>query len=166
MTTVTETSRTVRAIPAEVLAELRRRDDSGRTPDPAATRDGGEPLRCCLTRARPGERIVLLSYAPLRRWAAETGCDPGAYEETGPVFGHAEPCPGPETPGGWPAGFHGGQRVLRAYSGAGRILRGVLGEPAELPRLAGELLADPEVAVVHVRAVEFGCFMHEVRRAG
>ncbi|MFK0190401.1 DUF1203 domain-containing protein [Kitasatospora sp. NPDC090308] len=152
----------VRAVPRPVLDALRRTDDAGRARTSAVTEQGGEPLRCCLTRARPGERITLLSYAPLLRWAAETGCDPGPYLETGPVFVHAEPCPG--HPGGWPAGFHGGPRVLRAYAADGRILGGRLGGPAELPSLAAELLADPATAVLHVRAVEFGCFLHEVRR--
>ncbi|BAJ30510.1 MULTISPECIES: DUF1203 domain-containing protein [Kitasatospora] len=153
----------VRAVPAEVLAGLRRADDAGRARAAETTEAGGHPLRCCLTRARPGDRIVLLSYAPLLRWAAETGCDPGPYLETGPVFVHAEPCAG--HPGGWPAGFHGGHRVLRAYSADGRILGGRIGEPEELPLIAAELLADPANAVLHVRAVEYGCFLHEVRRA-
>ncbi|WP_232734203.1 DUF1203 domain-containing protein [Kitasatospora sp. CB02891] len=160
----TDTAFDVRAIPAGTLAELRRLDDSGRCHPVTVTEDAGAPLRCCLTRARAGERITLLSYAPLRRWAEETGCDPGPYLETGPVYVHADPCEG--FAGGWPDAFHGGQRVVRAYSADGRILAGRVGEPAELPELAAELLDDPETAVVHVRAVGFGCFMHEVRRAG
>ncbi|MFD7640024.1 DUF1203 domain-containing protein [Kitasatospora sp. NPDC059795] len=159
----TDTTLDVRAVPAETLAELRRLDDSGRCHPVTVTEGAGAPLRCCLTRARVGERVVLLSYAPLRRWAEAAGCDPGAYLETGPVFVHADPCEG--FAGGWPDGFHGGQRVVRAYSKDGRILGGRVGEPDELPKLAAELLADPEIAVVHVRAVEYGCFMHEVRRA-
>ncbi|GLW58355.1 DUF1203 domain-containing protein [Kitasatospora phosalacinea] len=161
--TATATALDVRAVPAPVLAELRRTDDAGRAREAADAGPGGQPLRCCLTRARPGERIVLLSYAPLLRWAAETGCDPGPYLETGPVFVHAGPCAG--HPGGWPEGFHGGPRVLRAYSADGRILGGRVGGPAELPGIAAELLADPATAVLHVRAVEYGCFLHEVRRA-
>jgi hypothetical protein len=31
--------------------------------------------------------------------------------------------------------------------------------------LLDALFEDPEVALIHVRAVEFGCFMFEVRRA-
>ncbi|GAA4862479.1 DUF1203 domain-containing protein [Kitasatospora terrestris] len=153
----------VRPIAPAVLTALRTADDAGRPPVHSVDTAGGAPLRCCLDRARPGDRIALLGYAPLRRWAAETGADPGPYDELGPVFVHADPCPGPA--GGWPGAMHGGPRVLRAYDAAGRILRGVPGEPDELPALAAELLADPDVAVVHVRALAFGCFMHEVRRA-
>ncbi|MGW4895083.1 DUF1203 domain-containing protein [Kitasatospora sp. NPDC004240] len=162
--TTTTVSLTVRPIEPLVLAELRRRDDAGRPPVLSVDEAGGAPLRCCLTRALPGDRIALLGYAPLRRWAAETGAEPGPYDETGPVFVHAEPCPGAGP--GWPDGFHQGERVLRAYDAAGRILDGVPVTPETAEATAAGLLADPEVALLHVRALRFGCFLHEVRRAG
>ncbi|MFC5665314.1 DUF1203 domain-containing protein [Kitasatospora misakiensis] len=153
----------VRAVDPAVHRALLVRDDAGRPPVRSVDETGGAPLRCCLTRARAGERIALLSYAPLRRWAAETGAEPGPYDELGPVFVHDGPCEGPAGPG-WPAGFHRGERVLRAYDRRGHILGGVLVGPDAAEAGAAALLADPEVAVVHVRAVDFGCFMHEVRR--
>ncbi|MFE2726242.1 DUF1203 domain-containing protein [Kitasatospora sp. NPDC059327] len=148
--------------PAVHLALLER-DDAGCPPVRSVDRTGGAPLRCCLTRALPGDRIALVGYAPLRRWAARTGAEPGPYDEVGPVFVHADPCPGAGA--SWPAGFHLGARVLRAYDRRGHILRGVPVTPDTAEAAAAELLADPEVAVVHVRALEFGCFQHEVRRA-
>ncbi|MGW3510169.1 DUF1203 domain-containing protein, partial [Streptomyces sp. NPDC000994] len=39
--------------------------------NPLSLMSCGAPLRCCLRRSEPGERIALVSYAPLRRWAAE-----------------------------------------------------------------------------------------------
>jgi hypothetical protein len=154
----------INPIPAEVCARLRERDDAGRPPVISVDGTGGAPLRCCLTRALPGDRIALVAYAPLTRWAAEADVDPGPYDERGPVFIHAEPCAGPAAPG-WPDTMHTGPRVLRAYDHQGRILRGVPVEAVEARAAVIGLLADPEVAVLHVRAVEFGCFMHEVRRA-
>ncbi|MET9614246.1 DUF1203 domain-containing protein [Kitasatospora indigofera] len=158
----TTTALRVGPIDPAVLAQLRARDDAGRPPVLSVDEDGGAPLRCCLTRARPGERIALLSYAPLRRWAEETGAEPGPYDEVGPVFVHAEACPGAGP--AWPAGFHGSERVLRAYDRRGHILGGTVVTPDTAEAAARELLADPEVALVHVRAVGFGCFLHEVRR--
>lgn len=160
----------VHPITPTVLNELRERDDAGRGPHVVTeTQERGAPLRCCLHRARPGERIALLSYAPLRRWARETGAGVGAYDEVGPVFVHAEPCDGPDH-APWPEELRGDRRVLRAYSEGGRLLGGRLLDARERTRLsertAEELLADPAVALVHVRAVEFGCFLFEVRRAG
>ncbi|MER5866390.1 DUF1203 domain-containing protein [Kitasatospora sp. NPDC002040] len=153
----------INAIDAATCARLRELDDAGRPPVESVDETGGAPLRCCLTRACPGDRIALVAYTPLAAWAAETGADPGPYLERGPVFLHATPCAGPAE--GWPATMHTGPRILRAYSSRGHILGGRLVRPDEAEAAAAELLTDPEVAVLHVRAVEYGCFMHEVRRA-
>ena len=59
---------------------------------------------------------------------------------------------------------------MRRYSADGHILGGRL---LEIPESADEALdaafaeafADTEVALVHVRAVEYGCFLYEVRPA-
>jgi hypothetical protein len=166
--TTTTTAYAVHPIAPVVLAELRRVDDAGNAPVRVHDGEGGSPLRCCLRRAEPGADLLLLSYAPLRRWADVTGARPGPYDEVGPVFVHAgaEDCPGPAGTD-YPAPLHTGHRVLRAYDGNGHILRGVHVQPE--PGLAHEaftaMLSDPEVAMVHIRALEFGCFLHEVRRA-
>lgn len=156
----------VSAIDAAVLSQLRERDDAGREPRLLTDDDGGSPLRCCLRRSRPGESIALVSYAPLRRWARQTGADPGPYEELGPVFIHQAPCEGPAD-GDAPVPLMEAHRVLRAYSAAGVILGGTLFEPTAAPDAGAALslaLADPQVAFVHVRAVEFGCFLFEAHR--
>ncbi|CAL9546010.1 DUF1203 domain-containing protein [Streptomyces althioticus] len=152
----------VRALPPQVVKDLLVRDDAGCPAVPSTDGEGGAPLRCCLRRSSPGERIALVSYAPLRRWAAGTGVDPGAYDEQGPVFVHAEECAGPEGDG---LPFTSAHRVLRRYSADGRILGGRLVEAPEdfVPALR-EAFAEEAVALVHVRAVEYGCFLYEVRR--
>jgi hypothetical protein len=161
----------IRAIEPEVLDQLRERDDAGHPPRLLVDEEGGSPLRCCLRRVRPGEKVALVSYAPLRRWAAQTGAEPGPYDEVGPVFIHLERCPGPENKG-FPNELGDSRRVLRAYATDGRIIGGRLVEPApagsEAPAQAAlaELFADPGVALVHIRAVEYGCFTFEARRPG
>ncbi|MFD6291819.1 DUF1203 domain-containing protein [Streptomyces sp. NPDC060205] len=169
------TSHHARPIEPQALKELRATDDAGLPCVPFTDPEGGAPLRCCLRRGETGERIALVSYAPLRRWAAETGARPGAYDEQGPVFVHAEECPGPDLAGsGYPFARPGVLRTLRRYSAQGHILGGRL---LEIPEPAGqdapdaaldvaltEAFADDEVALVHVRAVEYGCFLYEVRR--
>ncbi|MEV6803376.1 DUF1203 domain-containing protein [Streptomyces sp. NPDC051132] len=156
------TTHTARPIAPAVLEELRTADDAGRPLRPVTDQEGGAPLRCCLRRSAPGERIALVSYAPLRRWAARTDADPGAYDEQGPVFIHAEECAGPD---GDALPFTNSHRTLRRYSADGRILGGRLVTDADgfQPALT-EALADPEVELVHVRAVEYGCFLYEVGR--
>lgn len=166
------TSYEMRAIRPEVLQCLRVRDDAGNAPRVVVDEEGDNPLRCCLGRSKPGEQVALVSYAPLRRWAETTGAQPGPYDEVGPVFIHLRPedCggPGPEVAQGEvPAGVLGSRRVLRAYDAGGSILRGVYLQ-AEEARVVedglAELYQDSAVAAVHLRAVEFGCFLMETRR--
>ncbi|MFJ7156134.1 DUF1203 domain-containing protein [Streptomyces sp. NPDC101118] len=151
------------------LRELRDRDDAGRACVPYGDPEGGSPLRCCLRRSVAGEEIALVSYAPLRRWAAETGAAPGAYDEQGPVFIHAEDCGGPGPEAGRHYALPGALRTVRRYDAAGRIAGGGLVElgedpEADLDRALAEAFADPGVVLAHVRAVEYGCFQFEVRR--
>ncbi|WP_327088409.1 DUF1203 domain-containing protein [Nonomuraea sp. NBC_01738] len=154
----------IKAIDQAAVRALLDSDDAGRAPTVRIDEEGGSPLRCCLGKAEPGERIALLSYAPLRRWAAGAGVDPGAYDEVGPIFVHAGPCPGFDGTG-WPDA-HRAPRMLRSYAADGHILGGRrVGEGADPEVALKELFDDPEVAVVHVRAIEFGCFQFEARRA-
>ncbi|MFI2432233.1 DUF1203 domain-containing protein [Streptomyces sp. NPDC018693] len=148
-------------IPPHALKELLDRDDAGRPSAPITDTEGGSPLRCCLRHSDPGERIALVSYAPLRRWAAETGAEPGPYDEQGPVFIHADPCAGPTAPG---LPFTNAPRVLRRYSAEGRILGGRL-VATDFDAALREAFEDPAVALVHVRAVEYGCFLYAVEGA-
>jgi Protein of unknown function (DUF1203) len=171
MTTATEirTDFVVRPIAPDVVRDLLEQDDAGHSPRPRTDEEGGSPLRCCLRRSEPGERIALVSYAPLRRWAQATGADPGPYDEVGPVFLHAEPCGGPAATG-CPPMLSRGKWVLRSYSADGHILGGQPLQPGpdEGTSAASELLAGilarPGVEFVHVRAMEFGCYLAEVRR--
>ncbi|MEV0785031.1 DUF1203 domain-containing protein [Streptomyces sp. NPDC050423] len=164
------TSYEARAIAPAALRELRETDDAGRPCVPYTATEAGSPLRCCLRGGEAGERIALVSYAPLRRWAAAGRAKPGAYDEQGPVFIHAEPCAGPAPDRtGYPFSRAGALRTVRRYNAEGHIVGGrLLTIPAEEERGYDEALteafADPEVALVHVRAVEYGCWHFEVRR--
>lgn len=160
----------VLAIDEDVVAQLMVVDDAGNAPRVKVDDEGGNPLRCCLRLSRPGEQVALVSYAPLRRWAKAAGAEPGAYDEVGPVFIHTEPCGGPAG-NRFPEVFLRSPRVFRAYRADGSILRGrlataeVLKDQAAAGQVLSRILADPRVAVVQARALEFGCFTFEVRRA-
>ncbi|WHM38707.1 DUF1203 domain-containing protein [Streptomyces sp. BPTC-684] len=163
------TAFSARPIPPAALQELRATDDAGHPCVPFADEEGGAPLRCCLRLSEPGEHIALVSYAPLRRWAAETWAKPGAYDEQGPVFICAR-CDGPSGEEvGYPFARAGALRTVRRYDAEGRIVGGRLLEIPE-DTTAGyeaafaEAFADPAVVLVHVRALEYGCFHFEVRR--
>ncbi|MBT2527167.1 DUF1203 domain-containing protein [Streptomyces sp. ISL-99] len=171
-TTTTTAAKTIyiaRPIEPTALAQLRDTDDAGRACVPYADEEGGAPLRCCLRLSGPGEQVALVSYAPLRRWAAGTRAGPGAYDEQGPVFIHAQECDGPQAADGYPFARVGALRTVRRYNADGRIVGGRLVEIPDDPTTGfdaafAEAFEEPDVALVHVRAVEYGCFHFEVRR--
>jgi hypothetical protein len=164
-------------IPPTALKELRDTDDAGRPFRPFVAREDGDPLncvgsplRCCLRAIEPREQVALVSYAPLRRWAAATGASPGAYDESGPVFVHAEECGGPRETRRYPFARPGALRTIRRYDAQGHIVGGRLFEipddaEAGFDQAFTEAFSNPEVALVHVRALEYGCWHFEVRRA-
>jgi hypothetical protein len=165
MTTIsTEQAFSVSAIEPAVVAELRIRDDAGRAPVAVVDDAGGSPLRCCLRTSRRGEQLMLVSYAPLRRWASGTGADPGPYDEVGPVFIHAESCGGPDGTD-YPDELRDTDRVFRAYDDGGHIVRGELAAAgSDHERVLDGLFDDPAVAFVHARALGHGCFTFAVHR--
>ena len=146
-------------IPPRRLQEIRAAgvDEAGNRLTVQTDANGGSPLRCCLCESAPGERVLLIAYTP-----PGTG---GAYAERGPVFIHAEPCGGYLTPGQYPPALGHRQQVVRAYDRAGRIADGVLADDGEhAMTVIRELLARPDVALVHLRNVGYGCYNFAVRR--
>lgn len=146
-------------IPAATLQQLRatRLDEAGNRLEEQTDAHGGNPLRCCLRETAPGERVLLLAYTP-------PGTR-GPYAERGPVFIHAEPCDGYLTPGQYPPGLSHRQQVVRGYDTEGRIADGILAEDGEhAMTVIRELFTRPDVAIVHLRNVGYGCYNYAVRR--
>jgi hypothetical protein len=150
----------VEAIPTGVVERVRAAgvDDLGNEVVVRVADEPGAPLRCCLRDAEAGERIALIGYRPFP-WD-------GPYAETGPVFVHADGCPGYAGTGAYPEGFRHRQQIFRAYGHDrtivdARIVDGAGAEPA-----IADLLARPEVAFLHSRNVAYGCFMFAIHRDG
>ena len=57
--------------------------------------------------------------------------------------------------------------MFRRYSADGRILGGrLVGADEDHPTALAEMFAgDDRTALIHVRALEFGCFLYQARRA-
>lgn len=116
------------------------------------------PCRHCLRLIPSGEKKLVLAYRPF------SGLHP--YAETGPIFLHAEPCESyrAETVPSWfdfldPAIVRGyGHDDWIRYE-TGSVVRGT-----EIKTTCEKILADPEVAYVHVRS-KFNCFQCRVDRA-
>jgi Protein of unknown function (DUF1203) len=149
----------VHAIPADHLDDVRRtgRDVAGNRPVPWPE-PAGMPLRCCLRRATADDDVVLISHAPLR--------ERSPWREVGPVFVHAQPCTGYPPAAGLPADLRHGPKVLRGYRADGSLDYDAIltvGAGEEIDGALRELLADPSVHEVHVRALDAQCFTYLVR---
>ncbi|MFI5909289.1 DUF1203 domain-containing protein [Dactylosporangium sp. NPDC051541] len=148
---------TVHALDADALESVRRtgKDVSGNPPVPYVA-EGGEPVRCCLRDATPGERLLLFGYEPM--------LPAGPYREIGPVFAHAQACAGPAGDG-YPADWRSRPQVLRAYDERGWIHPATRVHDGTDP--VGELeavLAQPGVVRVDSRNIAYGCYMFTVTR--
>ncbi len=70
---------TIKPIEASELTSIRSTGvGAGGVPNENVTLSAGQQLRCCLRRSEEGERLLLISYAPL---SAER-----PWREAGPVF--------------------------------------------------------------------------------
>ncbi|HEV7931147.1 MAG TPA: DUF1203 domain-containing protein [Actinomadura sp.] len=147
------------AIPASELDRIRAagRDEAGNALSAQVDDEGGNPLRCCLRETRPGEPGMIIAYTP--------SGTAGPYAERGPVFIHPQPCDGYPTPDRYPPALSHRRQVVRAYDHGGRIADGVLVPDGVRARaVITELLARSDVALVHLRNVEYGCYNFAVRR--
>lgn len=146
----------IEAIDPAELAAVRAdgRDRQGHRVSVKVDDQGGEQLRCCLTRSEPGEPVMLIAHAPLQA--------DSPWQEVGPVFVHAQDCPGRAASSELPDWFDDGPRVLRAYTSGGtmhyaanRVVEAGDGIAAGLEQMFG----DPLVAEVHVRNMVEQCFI-------
>ncbi|WP_151774078.1 DUF1203 domain-containing protein [Streptomyces abyssomicinicus] len=158
MTARTTPSFRVHALPASVLDRARDGGpDAWGAPPERLTAEGGEPLRCCLTDARPGEPLLLFGHRP--------PLPPSPYREAGAVLAHAAPCAGPAHGDGCPPAWRGRPQVLRAYDARGRIHDATTVHDGTDPEaVIAAQFAHPEVVQIHSRNIAWGCFMFRVTR--
>jgi len=161
MTATTETPLTLTVHPIDParLDDVRRNgeDVSGNPFTAFAATGDGEPLRCCLRYARADEQIALISFAPFT--------EQSVWREVGPVYVHAERCEG-YAERALPDELRRGPRVLRTYRADGSMNyeHNTLVGDEDVEPVLGRLLAEPDVATVHVRTVLPQCFLYAVTR--
>ncbi len=87
------------------------------------------------------------------------------WREVGPVYIHAERCLGYRSAGELPRQLATVPRILRTYRGDSAMhydhTTAVLAEVALAPIIT-RLLAEPDVATVHVRNLKPQCFLYSV----
>jgi hypothetical protein len=148
----------IHALPAGVLADVRANGVGvAGVPAERVVATGGEPVRCCLRDAAPGEELLLFGYEP--------PLPTSPYREVGPVFVHASACPGTAAPDTYPKAWYGRPQVLRAYDERGWIHPATRVHDGTRPEaVIAEMLADPDVVLIHSRNVAYGCYMFTVTR--
>jgi hypothetical protein len=132
-------------------------DGHGNQLRPFAATGQGEPLRCCLRYAEPGEQITLISYAPFEH--------PSVWREVGPIYIHAARCEGHTPTGRLPTQLATGPRVLRTYRADDTMNyehNTVVTDEADLQPIIERLLSEPDVTTVHVRTLAPQCFLYAV----
>jgi hypothetical protein len=132
-------------------------DGHGNQLRPFAATGQGEPLRCCLRYAEPGEQITLISYAPFEH--------PSVWREVGPVYIHAARCEGYTPTGRLPDQLATGPRVLRTYRADDTMNyehNTVVTDEVDLEPMIERLLSKPDVKTVHVRTLAPQCFLYAV----
>lgn len=115
--------------------------------------EGWEPLRCCLRKATEDEQIALISYSP---WT-----EPSPWAESGPVFVHFGACQGYDATSAYPEAFRQSRSMLNPFdhTGARAYQHITFLEPEDDHEAAVKaVLAQPEVAYLHVRSATAQCF--------
>ncbi len=126
-----------------------------------AGENGFGPCRSCLKQFTAGERRILFSHSP--------NAVDHPYNETGPIFIHADECEPYRASDTFPPEVENGRirfpLVFRAYNEKGMMIGAVLhtGEPATAA--IETLFENDKVAFAHVRNAQAGCFVTHIDRA-
>lgn len=135
-------------------------DANGQAPERHISDGQGVPCRHCLQDVAAGAPYLILAHRPFPK--------PQPYAEIGPIFLHAEACPRHPESAELPAPLARRPRhLVKAYRADDRIYygKGEIVAPDQLVALARKLLADPEIAYLHVRSALNNCFTCRIDRA-
>jgi hypothetical protein len=114
--------------------------------------------RRCLHRFNTGERRLLFKYRPFQK--------EGVFAEAGPIYIHEDDCrPETEVLTGYPIEFRELPLLLRAYTRDDGQVDSKLIKDGDAETLIDTFFADREVAYLHLRDGESGCYYARVERA-
>ncbi len=122
--------------------------------------EGWEPLRCCLRPATAEDDIALICFSP---WT-----EPSPWAEAGPVFVHFGHCAGYLTHDVFPESFRRQRSMLNPFDHSGsRAYDHItfVDRDDDHEAHVRKILAEPDVAYLHVRSATAGCFTFAVHPA-
>ncbi len=126
-----------------------------------ANENGYGPCRSCLKQFAAGERRIVFSYSP--------NAVDHPYNETGPIFIHAEACEPYRETDSFPPEVENGRikfpLVFRAYNEKGVMIDAVLQNGMSASGTIESIFENGNVAFAHVRNAQAGCFVAHVDRS-
>lgn len=150
---------TFTALPTDIVRALRSGapDANGQTPERSTGSGSGTPCRHCLKPVPEGAAMLVLAHRPFPA--------PQPYAEVGPIFLCADHC----VAGGGiplPAMLGSPDYIVRGYGADHRIVygTGAVVPTDQITAQAGALLADTQVAYVHVRSARNNCYQVRIDR--
>lgn len=148
-----------KAIPTDIVRGYQAGgpDANGQAPERKVSDGGSNPCRHCLRMIPEGAGMLVLAHRPFPA--------PQPYAEVGPIFLCADAC----DPGGGemlPEMLASPDYIVRGYGADDRIVYGTGGVVATgaIPARAADMLADPQVAYVHVRSARNNCYQVRIDR--
>ncbi|HWO57846.1 MAG TPA: DUF1203 domain-containing protein [bacterium] len=118
---------------------------------------GFGPCRHCLRSFVEGaDERILFTFDPFH------GLEP--LPLPGPVFIHAEPCARYDERAGFPAQLRAHPMTLNGYAAGRRLLAQVYVNDGRVETALDEIFAEQQVAYVHIRNSEVGCYQLRVER--
>ena len=150
------------ALDSDLVGALRSggRDSNAQTPERRVSDGDGVPCRHCLMDVAAGEPYLVLSHRPF------DSVQP--YAEQGPIFLHAEACPGFAAPAGLPPILAARREMLiRGYGADDRIVYGTgkMVATKDIVAVAEYMFDNPEIAYIHVRSASNNCYQCRIERA-
>jgi hypothetical protein len=119
---------------------------------------GYGPCRVCLRMFAIGsERRILFTHDPF------AGLEP--YPLPGPVYIHEASCEAYADPAAFPDALRPLSLTLNAYARGRRLCAQAYVSDGDVEGAAARLLADPDVAYIHARNTDVGCFLVQLDRA-
>ena len=144
----------------QVSAALKKtmRDQFGNEPKIEEAQSRRSICRRCLRRFNPGERRLLFKYRPFQK--------EGVFAEAGPIYIHESDCrPETEILASYPDEFRQLPLLLRAYTQGDGQVDSKLIKDGDAEAIIDTFFNDPQVAYLHLRDGESGCYYARIERA-
>jgi hypothetical protein len=150
----------IHPLPSRVSDELKdtMRDQFGNQPKLEHAQSRRSICRRCLRRFNPVERRLLFKYQPFQR--------EGVFAEAGPIYIHENDCrPDEEILTSYPDDFRELPLLLRAYTKGDEQVDSKLIKDGDAETVIDKFFHDSNVAYLHLRDGEFGCYYGRIERA-